>query len=322
MKKVNKIKIAKNVITIESKSLASIANKINQSFQKACDIILTCKGRVITIGLGKSGHIAAKSSATLSSTGTPSAFIHASEALHGDIGGLKNNDVVLVYSNSGETKEILQLLPIIKLLKVPVISIVGDKKSSLARSSDVAIDCGVSSEACPLNLTPTSSVITAIGISDALAITLLECRGFTSRDFAKSHPHGSIGKRLLKKVSDIMFTKKLPLTNHNNKLIKSIEVMSKYNHGVVIAMNEKRNIVGIFTDGDLRRTLKKNPNISNILLKNVMTKKFIKVTDDILAVEALSIMEKNEITSLIAVDRNKSLSGLLTLNLLLKKGID
>ena len=176
MRKINKIRIAKNVIEIESKSLASIANKIGQSFQKACDIILKCKGRVVTIGLGKSGHIAAKSSATLSSTGTPSTFIHAGEALHGDIGGLKNDDV-LIYSNSGETKEILQLLPIIKLLKVNIISIVGDKKSSLAKSSDIVIDCGVSSEACPLNLTPTSSVITAIGISDALAITLLECRG-------------------------------------------------------------------------------------------------------------------------------------------------
>ena len=322
MKKINKIKIAKNVIKIESKSLASIANKIGQSFQEACEIILKCKGRVVTIGLGKSGHIAAKSSATLSSTGTPSTFIHAGEALHGDIGGLKNDDVVLVYSNSGETREILQLLPIIKLLKINIISVVGDKESSLAKSSDIVIDCGVPSEACPLNLTPTSSVITAIGISDALAITLLECRGFTSKDFAKSHPHGSIGKRLLKKVSDVMFTKKLPLTNYDNKLMKSIEVMSKYNHGVVIAIDDKKNVVGIFTDGDLRRTLKKNPNISNILLKTVMTKKFIKVTDDILAAEALTIMEKNEITSLIVIDRKKSLSGLLTLNLLLKKGIE
>jgi arabinose-5-phosphate isomerase len=304
MRKINKIKIAKNVIKIESKSLASIANKIGQSFQEACDIILKCKGRVVTIGLGKSGHIAAKSSATLSSTGTPSTFIHAGEALHGDIGGLKNEDVVLIYSNSGETREILQLLPIIKLLKINIISVVGDKESSLAKSSDIVIDCGVPSEACPLNLTPTSSVITAIGISDALAITLLECRGFTSKDFAKSHPHGSIGKRLLKKVSDVMFTKKLPLTNYNNKLMKSIEVMSKYNHGVVIAIDDRKNVVGIFTDGDLRRTLKKNPNISNILLKTVMTKKFIKVTDDILAAEALNIMEKNEITSLIVVEKN------------------
>ena len=204
MKKINKIKIAKNVIKIESKSLASIANKIGQSFQEACDIILKCKGRVVTIGLGKSGHIAAKSSATLSSTGTPSTFIHAGEALHGDIGGLKNDDIVVIYSNSGETREILQLLPIVKLLKINIISIVGDKESSLAKSSDIVIDCGVPSEACPLNLTPTSSVITAIGISDALAITLLECRGFTSKDFAKSHPGGTLGKRLLLSAKDVM----------------------------------------------------------------------------------------------------------------------
>ncbi len=322
MKNINKIKIAKNVIKLESRSLNSIADKINKNFVKACEEILACQGKVVTIGLGKSGHIAAKSSATLSSTGTSSTFIHASEALHGDIGGLKNNDVVLIYSNSGETKEILNLLPVIKLLKVPIISIVGDKKSSLASASDIFIDCGVSAEACPLNLTPTSSVITAIGISDALAITLLQCRGFTSDDFAKSHPQGALGKRLLKKVSDVMFTKNLPTINSDSKLIKSIGVMSKYNHGIVIALNDKQKVTGVFTDGDLRRTLKKNPDITNLTLKNFMTKNYIKIDDDILAAEALTIMEECEITSLIVIDKKNSLKGLLTMNLLLKKGID
>ena len=314
MKKINKILIAKKVIKSEGKSLIRIADKINKEFIKACDSILFCKGKVVTIGLGKSGHIAAKAAATLSSTGTPSIFMHAADALHGDMGAITKNDIVIFYSNSGETKELMFMLPLLKLLKITIITITGSKLSTLSKSSDIVIDSGVNVEACPLNLTPTSSVITAIGISDALAITLLECRGFTSKDFAKSHPQGEIGKRLLKKSVDIMFKTKMPVIDEMSKLTKAINVIGKYNYGVVIALNKDKKVTGIFTDGDLRRTLKKFGDVRNLILKNVMSKNPITVTTDILAAEALNIMEEREITCLIVKNKNKTLSGLLTLN--------
>jgi arabinose-5-phosphate isomerase len=322
MKKINKVLIAKKVIKSEGKSLIKIADKINKEFVKACDKILCCRGKVITIGLGKSGYIAAKAAATLSSTGTPSIFIHAADALHGDMGAITKNDIVIFYSNSGETKELMFILPLLKLLKITIITITGSKSSTLSKSSNIVIDSGVDVEACPLNLTPTSSVITAIGISDALAITLLECRGFTSKDFAKSHPQGTLGKRLLKKSSDIMFKTKMPVIDEMSKLTKAINLISKYNYGVVIALNKDKKVSGIFTDGDLRRTLKKFGDVRGLILKNVMSKKPITVTTDILAAEALNIMEEREITCLIVRNKNKTLSGLLTLNQILKAGIE
>ena len=322
MKNINKISIAKKVIKEESIALAKIANKIGHDFEKACDIILNCKGKVITIGLGKSGHVAQKASATFSSTGTPSIFLHAAEALHGDMGLVTKSDIVIFYSNSGETKELLSLLPLLKLLKIPLITISGNKKSMLGKKSDIIIDSGVNFEACPLNLTPTSSVITAIAISDALAITLLQCRGFTSKDFAKSHPQGNLGKRLLKKVSDIMITKKLPVLKKDTLVIKAIDIITKYNHGIVIILNSDKKLLGIFTDGDLRRTLKEYTDISSLNLFKVMTKNPIAISKDIMAAEALNIMEKNEITSLVALNSDKTIAGLLTLNWLLRKGID
>ena len=322
MKKINKILVAKKVIKSEGKSLIRVADKINKEFVKACDAILCCKGKVVTIGLGKSGHIAAKAAATLSSTGTPSTFLHAADALHGDMGAITKNDIVIFYSNSGETKELMFILPLLKLLKLPIITITGSRSSTLSKSSDIVIDSGVNVEACPLNLTPTSSVITAIGISDALAITLLECRGFTSKDFAKSHPQGALGKRLLKKSVDIMFKTKMPVIDEMSKLTKAINVISKYNYGVVIALNKDKKVSGIFTDGDLRRTLKKFGDVRNLILKNVMSKNPITVTTDILAAEALNIMEEREITCLIVKNKNKTLSGLLTLNQILKVGIE
>jgi len=322
MKKIDKILIAKKVIKSEGKSLIKIADKINKEFTRACDVILSCKGKVITIGLGKSGYIAAKAAATLSSTGTPSTFLHAADALHGDMGVITKNDIVIFYSNSGETKELMLILPLLKLLKISIITITGSKLSSLSKASNIVIDSGVNAEACPLNLTPTSSVITAIGISDALAITLLECRGFTSKDFAKSHPQGTLGKRLLKKSSDIMLKTKLPIIDDISKLTKAIDIVSKYNLGVVIALNKEKKISGIFTDGDLRRTLKKFKNINNLILKNVMSKTPIMIAGDMLAAEALNIMEEKEITCLIVKNTNKTLAGILTLNQILKAGIE
>jgi arabinose-5-phosphate isomerase len=283
---------------------------------------LNCKGKIITIGLGKSGHIATKSAATLSSTGTPSVFLHAAEALHGDIGLIGKLDLVICYSNSGETKELLLLLPLLKLLKITLITITGNKKSMLAKSSDIVLDSSVQSEACPLNLTPTSSVISAIGLSDALAITLLKCRGFTSKDFAKSHPQGELGKRLLKKTEDVMIIKRLPYTYADMKLIKAIDIITKFNYGIIISLTKEKKLLGIFTDGDLRRTLRKSNDISSLQLYKVMTKKPIVVSKNIMAAEALNIMEYKQITSLVVINDDKTVAGLLTLNQLLKSGIE
>ena len=322
MKIINKISIAKKVILSEATALKNIANKLDNNFNLACEAILNCKGKVVTIGLGKSGHIATKSAATLSSTGTPSVFLHAAEALHGDIGLIGKLDLVICYSNSGETKELLLLLPLLKLLKVTLITVTGNKKSMLAKSSDIVLDSSVQSEACPLNLTPTSSVISAIGLSDALAITLLKCRGFTSKDFAKSHPQGELGKRLLKKTEDVMIIKHLPYTYVDMKLTKAIDVITKFNYGIIISLTKEKKLLGIFTDGDLRRTLRKNNDISSLQLYKAMTKKPIIVSKDIMAAEALNIMEYKQVTSLIVINDDKTVAGLLTLNQLLKSGIE
>ena len=322
MKIINKISIAKKVILSEATALKNIANKLDHNFNLACEAILDCKGKVVTIGLGKSGHIAAKSAATLSSTGTPSVFLHAAEALHGDIGLIGKLDLVICYSNSGETKELLLLLPLLKLLKVTLITVTGNKKSMLARSSNIVLDSGVKSEACPLNLTPTSSVISAIGLSDALAITLLKCRGFTSKDFAKSHPQGELGKRLLKKTEDVMIIKRLPYTYIDMKLIKAIDIITKFNYGIIISLTKDKKLLGVFTDGDLRRTLRKHNDISSLQLYKVMTKKPIVVSKNIMAAEALNIMEHKQVTSLVVINDDKTVAGLLTLNQLLKSGIE
>jgi len=322
MKVINKISIAKKVILSEATALKNIANKLDNNFNLACEAILNCKGKIITIGLGKSGHIATKSAATLSSTGTPSVFLHAAEALHGDIGLIGKLDLVICYSNSGETKELLLLLPLLKLLKITLITVTGNKKSMLAKSSDIVLDSSVQSEACPLNLTPTSSVISAIGLSDALAITLLKCRGFTSKDFAKSHPQGELGKRLLKKTEDVMIIKRLPYTYADMKLIKAIDIITKFNYGIIISLTKEKKLSGIFTDGDLRRTLSKYNDISSLQLYKVMTKKPIVVSKNIMAAEALNIMEHKQVASLVVINDDKTVAGLLTLNQLLKSGIE
>jgi len=322
MKKINKRSIASKVIKSEASSLNIVAKKLDANFDKACDVIMNCKGKVITIGLGKSGYIAAKSAATFSSTGTPSIFLHAAEALHGDMGVISKNDIVIFYSNSGETKELLLIIPLLKILRIPILSITGSKKSTLSKASDIVIDSGVKIEACPLNLTPTSSVITALSISDALAITLLQCKGFTSKDFAKSHPQGMLGKRLLKKVSDIMYIKKLPFITDNLKLIETIDIITKFNFGIVIILNRTKKILGLFTDGDLRRVLKIHPDVSQLMIYDLMTKNPIIVSGDLLAAEAINIMEEKAITSLLVSNQNNQLIGLVTFNGLLKSGIE
>ncbi|MAR78559.1 MAG: D-arabinose 5-phosphate isomerase [Gammaproteobacteria bacterium] len=321
MKKIDKIAFARTIIRSEASELNNVARKLNKNFDGACNEILSCSGKVITVGLGKSGHVASKAAATLSSTGTPSIFLHGAEALHGDMGLVNKSDIIVFFSNSGETKELLLLLPLFKILKVKLIAIVGDRKSTLAKSVDYMLDSSVTKEACPLDLTPTSSVISAIGIADAMALTLLKCRGFTSKDFAKSHPQGELGKRLLKRCADIMYKSKLPIVYEDMKLIKAIDVITKYNKGLVIVLNKNKKLLGLYTDGDLRRTLKKSSDISEIKLFSVMTKKPITINQNILAAEGLTLMETAEISSLVVEDDKRKVIGLLTLNQLLKSGI-
>ncbi len=321
MKKIDKIAFARTIIRSEASELNNVARKLNKNFDGACNEILSCSGKVITVGLGKSGHVASKAAATLSSTGTPSIFLHGAEALHGDMGLVNKSDIIVFFSNSGETKELLLLLPLFKILKVKLIAIVGDRKSTLAKSVDYMLDSSVTKEACPLDLTPTSSVISAIGIADAMALTLLKCRGFTSKDFAKSHPQGELGKRLLKRCADIMYKSKLPIVYEDMRLIKAIDVITKYNKGLVIVLNKNKKLLGLYTDGDLRRTLKKSSDISEIKLFSVMTKKPITINQNILAAEGLTLMETAEISSLVVEDDKRKVIGLLTLNQLLKSGI-
>ena len=317
MKKNSNISLAKVIIKREIAALNRTLNKIDSSFDKACNVLCNVTGKVITIGLGKSGYIAMKMSGTLSSTGTPSVFIHAAEALHGDMGAIKKNDVIIVYSKSGETSEIIKLLPLLKVLKCPIISITGDSKSSLAKYSDISIDASVTREACPNNLAPTSSIVCALALSDALALTISVQKNFSMKDFAKTHPEGTLGKRLLKTVKDIMATKDIPILKDTSSFNDLIKRTTKSNLGLAIILNNKNNIVGVISDGDIKRIMKSNNNVTNIVLKHVMTKKPLKVSSNILAAEALSILETNSINALPVVE-NLKVKGIVTLQMIIK----
>ncbi len=317
MKKKTNISLAKEIIKREIIALNRTLNKIDSNFDKACEILSNVSGKVITIGLGKSGYIAMKMSGTLSSTGTPSIFIHAAEALHGDMGAIKKNDVIIIYSKSGETNEIIKLLPLLKILKCPIISITGDCTSSLAEYSDISIDASVTREACPNNLAPSSSIVCALALSDALALTVSSQKNFSMKDFAKTHPEGTLGKRLLKTVKDIMSTKNIPMLKETSNFDDLIKKTTKSNLGMAIILNNKNNIVGVISDGDIKRIMKSNKNIKEIILKHVMTKKPLKVSSDILAAEALSILETNSINALPVVEKLK-VKGIVTLQMIIK----
>tara|TARA_Y100000768_G_scaffold375957_1_gene347403 strand:- start:3723 stop:4685 length:963 start_codon:yes stop_codon:yes gene_type:complete len=317
MKKKSNIYYAKEIIKREIGSLNRTLKRIDSSFDKACKILSNVSGKVVTIGLGKSGYIAMKMSGTLSSTGTPSTFVHATEALHGDIGSIKKNDVVIIYSNSGETNEILKLLPLLKLLKCSIISITGNTASSLAKYSDISLDASVTREACPNNLAPSSSIVCALAISDALALTVATQKNFTIKDFAKTHPEGALGKRLLKTVGDIMVSSNIPILTETSNFDELIKKTTKSNLGLAIVANKQNNLVGVISDGDIKRIMKSNKNIKDIVLKRVMTKKPLTVNNDILAAEALSILEVNNISALPVVEKFK-VRGIVTLQMILK----
>ncbi len=311
--------LGRAVITTETEALEKLNERIDENFVQACLYILDCKGRVVVLGMGKSGHIGSKIAATFASTGTPAFFVHPGEASHGDLGMIKDDDVVLALSNSGETDEIITLLPVIKRLGVPLITLTGNTDSLLAKTASVNIDVGVEKEACPLGLTPTASTTAALAMGDALAIALLEAHGFNAEDFAIAHPGGMLGRRLLLHVSDIMHTgKELPAVLETTLLSEALLVMTQMGLGSTAIVDKEDLVLGIFTDGDLRRALDNNIDIHKTTIDEAMTYNCKTISKDCLAAEALSIMEDSRINALPVVDKKNKLIGLLNMHDLLR----
>ncbi len=321
MKKTNHINSAKRTLDIESKALAKLAANLDQKFSNLCEVILKSKGKIITLGVGKSGHIAQKISATLSSTGSPSYFIHATEALHGDIGVISKNDSALILSHSGESKEIIDLIPSLKNIGCKIFSFTGPTESTIAKSTDINISTEVDKEACPLDLAPTSSTTAALALGDALAIALLESRKFSPQDFAKSHPGGKLGKKLTLKVEDIMSKgKDFPFVSPNTLLSKALVEISNKGLGMV-AVIDKKKLKGVFTDGDLRRTIGSKKDIHKTKISLVMSKNVKTIQQSSLASKAIEIMEKNNIYVLIVLNSKKIPVGVLRMHDLMQSGL-
>jgi arabinose-5-phosphate isomerase len=314
--------LGRAVIEIEARAVQALAERVDERFVSACRFMLACRGRIVVLGMGKSGHIAGKIAATLASTGSPAFFVHPGEASHGDLGMITANDVVLALSNSGETEELLVILPLIKRLGVPLICMTGNPRSTLARKADVNIDVSVAEEACPLGLAPTASTAAALAMGDALAVTLLEDRGFTREDFALSHPAGSLGRRLLLHVADIMHTgEQIPQVPLGTLLKAALVEMSRKGLGMTAVVDDQRRVVGIYTDGDLRRTLDGPVDIHEAAVDGFMTANPITVGADMLAAEALRVMEDRKINSLLVVNAAGALSGALNMHDLLRAGV-
>jgi len=312
---------ARRTITLERDAVSEMLNGIDGQFDKACELIMACTGRVVVTGMGKSGHIATKIAATLASTGTPAMFVHPGEAGHGDMGMITANDVVIALSNSGKTAEVVTLLPLLKRLGTPLISFTGDANSLLAKSADVNLDVGVKIEACPLDLAPTSSTTVALVMGDALAIALLEAKGFTAEDFAFSHPGGSLGRKLLLKVDDIMHSgDEIPKVAPDLELSKALVVVSEKGMGMTTVVNQDNHLLGVFTDGDLRRTIDQNIDFHTTSIDSVMTTSCKTASSNMLAAEALRIMEESKITSLVVLDGNQPV-GVVHLHDILKAGV-
>jgi arabinose-5-phosphate isomerase len=311
--------IALSTITKESKAISGLKRSINDTFIKCVETILDSKGRVIVTGIGKSAIIGSKLVATLNSTGTPSVFMHAADAIHGDLGTIQKEDIVICLSKSGETPEIKVLVPLLKIHGSSLIAIVGNKDSYLAKHADFIIDASVSEEACPNNLAPTSSTTAQLVIGDALAVCLLECRGFTSSDFARLHPGGSLGRQLYLKVSDLAAHNMVPKVGLNDPIQEVIMEISGNRLGAT-AVLDKNRLVGIITDGDLRRMLEKKSDFKTFRAKDIMTKDPKTIDSSTLVVNALSIMRKNNITQLLVVDKDKYV-GVIHIHDILKEGI-
>ena len=318
----NAIKRAKQVLDIEASAVNNLKKNIGKDFEKAVKLILDSRGRVVVTGVGKTGIIGEKLSATLSSTGTPSLFLHSAEAIHGDLGRVIKDDIVIILSYSGESDEIKKLLPVLKKIGARIISITGNPKSLMARHSDVVLNTAVKKEACPLGLAPTASTTAMLAMADALAVCLLELKGFKQKDFALFHPGGTLGRKLLLTVDDIMRKgSSNPIVGENNKISEVLVKITHARAGSAAVVNNKGKLQGIFTDGDLRRHLELDPNLSSRRVKDVMTKNPTTVSPGMLAAEALHILREKKIDELPVVDDNNRPVGLLDVQDLLRAGL-
>ncbi|MBV5310049.1 KpsF/GutQ family sugar-phosphate isomerase [Chromatium okenii] len=314
--------LARAVIDTEAAAVAALRERIDAAFVTACAYMLACTGRIVVLGMGKSGHIGSKLAATLASTGSPAFFVHPGEASHGDLGMITPSDVVLAISNSGETAEILTILPLLKRLGVPLIALTGRPESTLAREATAHLDVSVTSEACPLGLAPTASTTATLAMGDALAIALLERRGFTAEDFARSHPAGSLGRRLLLHVGDVMHCgEHVPSVTLGTSLLATLEEMSRTGLGMSAIVDADGLLIGIFTDGDLRRALDRGVNVHQTQIETVMTRQCTTITAEALAAEALHCMEAKAINSLLVIDAAQRVIGALNMHDLLRAGV-
>lgn len=317
--KTNILELARKVLAIEAREIEALANRLDANFEQAVELILHCQGRVVVSGMGKSGHVGRKIAATLASTGTPAFFMHPAEASHGDLGMITQGDVVIALSNSGESDEILNILPTIKRLGANVISITGKATSTLAKESSVHLSAEVSQEACPLGLSPTASTTAALALGDALAICVLDCRDFSAEDFARSHPGGNIGRRLLTRVKDVMRTgDAVPSVNIEASLSIAMLEMTQKGMGLTAIVDGDNRPIGIFTDGDLRRAFLNGVNASTAKIADVMHANPSTIQTNKLAVEALEVMEKRKIHNFLVVDENQKLVGAFNMHDLLR----
>jgi arabinose-5-phosphate isomerase len=314
--------LAADVLDIESRAVADLKARLGDDFIAACELCLDTPGRVVVTGMGKSGHISNKIAATLASTGTPAFFMHPAEASHGDLGMITEQDLLLAISYSGETEEVVTILPVVKRIGAKVLAITGKPRSTMATTADVHLDVSVAVEACPLNLAPTASTTATLAMGDALAVALLKKRGFTAEDFARSHPSGSLGKRLLLRVSDVMHAgERVPAVDAAVPLRDALLEMTNKGLGMTAIIDDERRILGIFTDGDLRRTLDAGADIRETRIRDVMHENCKTVPAEMLAAEALHILEENKITGLLVADDDGRLVGALNIHDLFREGL-
>ena len=315
-------RLGRKVIDIERAALDALLPRVDEAFARACMLLLGCRGRVVVTGMGKSGHIGSKIAATLASTGTPAFFVHPGEASHGDLGMITRDDVVLALSNSGETHELLTILPLIKRLAVPLVALTGRPGSTLARAADEHLDVSVAQEACPLNLAPTASTTATLVMGDALAVALLDARGFTEQDFARTHPGGALGRRLLIKVGDVMQTgEAAPCVAPDTLLTDALLEITRKRLGMTAVTDATGRVLGVFTDGDLRRVLEQGVDVRATRIDAVMTHGGRRIDADRLAAEAVALMEQHQITALVVTDADGRLQGVLTMHDLLRAGV-
>ena len=316
------IEMGRDALRIEARAVAALVDRLGADFESACRMLLACTGRVVVSGVGKSGHVGGKIAATLASTGTPAFFLHAAEASHGDLGMVAKGDVVLAISYSGETAELLTILPLFKRMGAPLIAMTGNPQSTLAREADAHLDISVPAEACPLNLAPTASTTATLAMGDALAVALLKHRGFTEVDFARSHPGGALGRRLLLRVSDVMRTgDDLPMVGPDTPLPEGLLEMSRKRLGLTAVVDADRKVVGVFTDGDLRRALDRHIDVQQARMADVMTKGSRSIGPHELAAEAVLMMEKHAVNGLLVRDAGGVLVGALNVHDLLRAGV-